>query len=72
MNKEDITNMDNDYIGMAQDCRRMRKENRFWSNDNNIFLPYNEEVEDLIKNLSQFEDYCLDQSEEVHYEDIQV
>jgi hypothetical protein len=50
--------MNNDYIGMAQDLRRMRE--RIREANLSVFLSHWERLE-FLDNLIEFENYCLEQ-----------
>ena len=50
--------MDNDYIGMAQDLRRMLDSFYDYRNDNFIFLLTFEETE-YLNELVLFREHCL-------------
>ncbi len=55
LNQTNTKVIDNDYFGMAQDLRRMRKIAR------KVNLITFIDLDNFIDNISEFEDYCLDQ-----------
>lgn len=60
-----------DYIGMAQDLRRMRKEARqilINCNYGSESFPFPKEWNKFMDNLFEFEDYCLNQPCNVYVE----
>ena len=54
--------IENDYFGMAQDLRRMRRNAITSMNLTNhyLYLPF--DWQEYIDSLGEFEDYCLDQA----------
>jgi hypothetical protein len=58
-----------DYLGMAQDLRRMKRnfyKNLNWKNTFRFIL--NWEETDFLDELCEFEEYCINEAEKGFYE----